>query len=512
MIADTPVPDRPSSLRVVILYNEPILAEEHPDADSEHEIYFTTEFVQQTLIEAGYDISMLGVSRDPAVLLDGLRDLRPDVVFNLFEGLADFGETEAHAAGILEWLEIPYTGCPYQTLCLARGKHLTKHLLAGAGLPTAKFFVVEDVPIAACPLGWPVIVKPANQDASIGVDQGSVVTDLDRLNERIAYLLDNYGPPVLVEEFIRGREFSLGLVEAPELCVLPVSEILFVEKDPDYWPIVTYDAKWKPGTRDYEATPPKYPARISPRLRSKLETLAKRASVCWAAAIMPASISEYAPASRTSWKSTQTLISARSPVSPPPWMPPAFPTLNSLSIWYSAPSGAAANPPRQRAVRSPSSRTGWEKSATAGKMLKAIFFEEPAMILPDFLTRQADSDIRLTGHRIGLYTVVRLYREGRNAEQIAEELESLGLALVYKVLAFYLDNQVEVDAYVDAYTVELERQEALYSNSPVAVKMRRLRDLLRQADERFGSEPGWAIVPIPEKIRRIEEAISPAAE
>ena len=59
--------------------------------------------------------------------------------------------------------------------------------------------------------------------------------------------------------------------------MLPVSEILFVEKDPDYWPIVTYDAKWKPGTRDYEATPPKYPARVSPRLRSKLETLAKRA-------------------------------------------------------------------------------------------------------------------------------------------------------------------------------------------------------------------------------------------
>ncbi|MGH7168882.1 MAG: D-alanine--D-alanine ligase family protein [Gemmataceae bacterium] len=277
MIADTPVPDRPSSLRVVILYNEPILAEEHPDADSEHEIYFTTEFVQQTLTEAGYDVNMLGVSRDPAVLLEGLRDLRPDVVFNLFEGLADFGETEAYAAGILEWLEIPYTGCPYQTLCLARGKHVTKHLLAGAGLPTAKFFVVEDVPVEDCPLDWPVIVKPATQDASVGVDQGSVVTDLDRLNDRIAYLLDNYGPPVLIEEFIRGREFSLGLVETPELRVLPVSEILFVEKDPDFWPIVTYDGKWKPGSRDYEATPPKYPARVSPRLRNKLETLAKRA-------------------------------------------------------------------------------------------------------------------------------------------------------------------------------------------------------------------------------------------
>jgi uncharacterized protein (DUF433 family) len=134
------------------------------------------------------------------------------------------------------------------------------------------------------------------------------------------------------------------------------------------------------------------------------------------------------------------------------------------------------------------------------------------MILPDFLTRDADDEIRLSGHRIGLYTVVRLYREGKSAEQIAEELESLGRALVYKVLAFYLENQAEVDAYVDAYRAELERQYALYSDSPVARKMRRLRELLQQADERFGSEPGWATMPIPEKIRRIEEAISPPAE
>jgi D-alanine-D-alanine ligase len=276
MIAETPAADR-SSFRVLVLHNQPILPEDHPDADSEHEILFTTEFVQRTLTEAGYDVSTLGVSRDPAVLLEGLRDFRPDVVFNLFEGLADFGDTEAHVAGLLEWLEIPYTGCPYQTLCLARGKHLTKHLLAGAGLPTAKFFVVEDLPVEDCPLGWPVIVKPATQDASVGVDQSSVVTDLDRLNDRVAYLLENYGPPVLIEEFIRGREFSVGLVEAPELRVLPVSEILFIDKDPDFWPIVTYDAKWKPGTRDYEATPPKYPARVSPRLSNKLELLAKRA-------------------------------------------------------------------------------------------------------------------------------------------------------------------------------------------------------------------------------------------
>lgn len=276
MILETPAADH-FSCRVLVLHNQPILPEDHPDADSEHEIFYTTDFVQRTLSEAGFEVATLAVSRDPAVLLDGLREIRPDVVFNLFEGLADFGDTEAHVAGILEWLEIPYTGCPYQTLCLARSKHVAKHLLAGAGLHTAKFFVVEDVPVEDCPLGWPVIVKPAMQDASVGVDQSSVVTNLDRLNDRITYLLENYGPPVLIEEFIRGREFNVGLLENPELRVLPVSEILFIDKDPAFWPIVTYDAKWKPGTRDYEATPPKYPARLSPMLRNKLETLAKRA-------------------------------------------------------------------------------------------------------------------------------------------------------------------------------------------------------------------------------------------
>ncbi len=95
------------------------------------------------------------------------------------------------------------------------------------------------------------------------------------------------------------------------------------------------------------------------------------------------------------------------------------------------------------------------------------------MILPDFLTRDTDDEIHLTGHRIGLYTVVRLYREGNTAEQIAEELESLGLALVYKTLAFYLENRAEVDAYVDGYRAELERQERIYRKGPSIEELRR---------------------------------------
>lgn len=103
------------------------------------------------------------------------------------------------------------------------------------------------------------------------------MTTQERLNERVAYLLDTYGPPVLVEQFIRGREFNLAVIENPDLIVLPVSEILFTDKDPDFWPIVTYDAKWKPGSRDYESTPAKYPATVAPKLRERLQALAKDA-------------------------------------------------------------------------------------------------------------------------------------------------------------------------------------------------------------------------------------------
>ncbi len=263
--------------RVVILFNEPVLSLDHADAESEHEILYTVDEVDKVLSAAGYDVRRLGVQRDPSVLINGIQELKPDCVFNLFEGLADLYETEAYAAGILEWLGVPFTGSPYQTLTLARRKHLTKHLLQGAGLPTADFFVVDELPVPLCRLEWPVIVKPASQDASLGVDQGSVVTSQERLDERVAYLLDTYGPSVMVEQFIRGREFNLGLIENPELIALPVAEILFVDKDPDFWPIVTYDGKWKPGSRDYEATPAKYPATVAPKLKEKLQALAKDA-------------------------------------------------------------------------------------------------------------------------------------------------------------------------------------------------------------------------------------------
>jgi len=266
------------SIKVLIVFNEPVLSLDHPDAESEHQILETVRVVRDNLKEGGCRVDVHGISRDMANLAAQLRRSRPDVVFNLFEGFADQGGTEATVAGLLEWFRVPFTGCPQHTLSLARNKPLTSYLLSGAGLPNPEFFVVEDASVPAeNSLGWPVIVKPAQQDGSVGIDQGSVVTDQMQLNERVEYLFDHYGPPVMVQEFIPGREFNVALIEAGKLHALPISEILFTETDPGYWPIITYDAKWKPGSREFEATPPAYRANISQRLADRLSRLSKKA-------------------------------------------------------------------------------------------------------------------------------------------------------------------------------------------------------------------------------------------
>lgn len=262
---------------VLILYNQPLLPEDHPDFQSEHTIIEIADKMRDMLVAGDFRTSSVALEHDPEDLWRQLKRIKPDVVFNLFEGSLHDTESESYVAGLLEWAGIPFTGSPLACLSLARAKHTAKHLLKGAGLPTADFFVVDELPVARCPLEWPVIVKPAKQDASIGMTQDSVCTSQYQLDQRVAYILETYGAPVLIEEYIPGREFNIALMELPELEYLPAAEIVFAEQRPGYWPILTYDGKWKPGTVEYETTPPKFPADIPAPLSRKLGKLAMKA-------------------------------------------------------------------------------------------------------------------------------------------------------------------------------------------------------------------------------------------
>lgn len=261
----------------LLLYNAPTLPDDHPDAESEHTVYDVAQTMADILRRHGWTARLYGMGQEPMDLLRELDRDRPKVVVNLFEGNPNNTETESYVAGLLEWKGIPFTGCPMSSLSMCRPKHLAKTLLKGAGLPTADFLVVEKAPVPECTIGFPVIVKLACQDASVGIDQTSVCTNQEQLESRIQYLLEHYSPPILVEQYIPGREINVALLELPELQTLPPSEILFPEEKPGQWGILTYLGKWDPDHKEYVSSPPKYPAELAPELAEHLCELSRKA-------------------------------------------------------------------------------------------------------------------------------------------------------------------------------------------------------------------------------------------
>ncbi len=267
--------------RVLLLYNQPVLLKDHPDYESEFEIIETVDIIYGVLNGGGFELSKLGIGNDLRPLLRELRTNPPDVVFNLFEGLADRPFTETVVAGLLEWFDIPFTGCPSESLALARDKQKSKCMMQGAGLPTAPFFSVDRLPVPECPLPWPVIVKPVAQDASVGIEQASVVADQEQLNARAAHIVSRFGS-ALVEQFIRGREILVSLIEKPfhsagprELEALPFAEIVFT--DPKIWPIYSYDAKWMPTSPEHMTSPLKVGVTVKPEWCESILHIARRA-------------------------------------------------------------------------------------------------------------------------------------------------------------------------------------------------------------------------------------------
>jgi len=269
----------PSPPSVLVLYNEPVLPRDHPEFAAEFDVLETLGDVVKVLTAAGFAVRRLGLNYDPQPLLDEVKHHRPDAVFNLFEGIPTRPGTEVWAAALLEWLELPYTGCPAECLALGRDKVRAKHLLAGAGLPTPAYLVIEREPFPEWVGGWPAFIKPACEDASVGIDQGSVAADPAQLAARVRYVLDRYGPPVLIEEFVGGREFHVNVIEqgvgpGRNLVVLPFAEIAYRDGPPGWWPVYTYAAKWDEQSAEFRNSPLVAPVELPAGPTERLRDLA----------------------------------------------------------------------------------------------------------------------------------------------------------------------------------------------------------------------------------------------
>lgn len=263
---------------LLLLYNEPVLPPDHPHANSEYDILDTVADAHKVL-RGAFDVTKLGVSTDPQPLLDAIKAKRPAAVFNLFEGIATQTGTEVSAAALLEWLNVSFTGCPASTLALGRDKVWAKHVLSAAGVPTPEYAVVEALPGPRWEGEWPAIAKPVYQDASVGIDQGSVVTSQAELNARVEYLFAQFGGPVLVERFVAGREFHVNAIEdrTGALAVLPASEVAFRPDAPGRWSVYTFTAKWDEKSDEFKGADIRTAVKLPASEFAALERVAARA-------------------------------------------------------------------------------------------------------------------------------------------------------------------------------------------------------------------------------------------
>ncbi|MBI4641563.1 MAG: hypothetical protein HY731_12765, partial [Candidatus Tectomicrobia bacterium] len=210
------------STQIVILYNETetLLKGESLDLLAERGVLKAVDAVEESLSQLNFTPIRLPIKERSFSFLNRLRQLKPSLVFNLCEGLYGESELEATIPGMLEILQIPYTGNRALTLSLCLRKDFCKSILARHRVPTARFQIMRHLqePLARS-LTFPLIVKPSKEDASLGITNASVVYNESELSTQVGYIWERYQQPALVEEFIDGREFNISILgdDPPEV-------------------------------------------------------------------------------------------------------------------------------------------------------------------------------------------------------------------------------------------------------------------------------------------------------
>lgn len=257
-----------------------------PDAFADFDHIETIDSLRAALETDGHTTVFIQADRE---LPYALKEVRPDICFNIAEGLGGDAR-EAQVPALLEMLGIPYTGSRVLANGISLDKTLTKRIWRDRRLPVAPFqeFIIGDEPIRA-ELKFPLFVKPAHEGTGMGVDMNAIVNNETELRERVMYIVNTYQQPALVETFLPGREFTVGILGRAD-AKLYSRHPEWYEKDGFHrFPVLELDTSrsitpWVYGleakSKDVgaEGSPGYFcPADIEPELEKKLKNFALRA-------------------------------------------------------------------------------------------------------------------------------------------------------------------------------------------------------------------------------------------
>ena len=265
-------------MRAAIVYDDPVTSR-YSDAGEQAAvsgILDSVDAVHNSLRELGYQVELVPLALPAENAVVRLKSLKEDIVFNLFEGFPGYSESEALVPETLSELGIPCTGCTPEILKTALDKARTKEILQAGSVPTPRFQLLTPQTVSTFRLKYPCIVKPHKEDASHGLTEDSLVRDLASLEKQVIRIANTYGGAAIVEEFLEGREFNATVLGNSECIVLPISEITY-SLPPDKPPILTFAAKWEPGSPYFEGTKAICPAAVSEAEREHISAVALKA-------------------------------------------------------------------------------------------------------------------------------------------------------------------------------------------------------------------------------------------
>jgi D-alanine-D-alanine ligase len=203
-----------------------------------------------------------------------LRQTRPDIVFNIAEGFHGVNR-EAHVPAICEFYGIPYSGSDPFTLSLCLDKARTKETLTFHGIPTPRFAVVrkiEDLKAVAGKFPFPLFVKPLHEGSSKGITDSNLCFDRSHLFRQTEFLLESYKQPVIIEEYLPGKEFTCAVLgNGADATVLPIVGMNFETLPKGALPIYSFDAKFVWDRPESPLDIFQCPARITRELQASVE-------------------------------------------------------------------------------------------------------------------------------------------------------------------------------------------------------------------------------------------------
>jgi D-alanine-D-alanine ligase len=269
------------SLHVALVYNADtgIIPDTPEDRGSTADLRHMIRDMARVLRSLGHRVTVVPLAHDLFAFQRRLRRLNPDVVFNQYDDVVHGALYEMLFAAMVPMMGFPLTGSPALALGLSRYKHMSASLLHGSGIPippcTELLEKVGDVD--RYEWRFPLIVQPSQEHAGTGLDRDSIVHSKKALRRQVGHVLRTYNQPALVQRFLPGREFNVGIVGGKRPRVMPLAEVNYAELPSEIPPIMSYAAKWIETSVEYKKTSVICPAEVEPELARQISDVAMRA-------------------------------------------------------------------------------------------------------------------------------------------------------------------------------------------------------------------------------------------